>query len=744
MRRFAFAPGAHVMLAAAEGRRANLPVGEAIAVHRLLSDFVELQHPATRKQIQTMAQHTRCPFTRPKLEALLDEERFRAEILAKRKSVLDLLEEHPACELPFAAFLEMLPLMTPRYYSISSSPMADGNRCAVTVAVVEGPARSGAGVYHGVCSNHLLRQAGGATVQAFVKETKVGFRLPVDPAAPIVMIGPGTGLAPFRGFLRERAALKAQGRKLGPAMLFFGCRHPEHDFIYADELKEQADAGIVDLHVAFSRHDGKKTYVQDLAEGRGRPRARPDRPGRHRLCLRRRRAHGARRQAHAGGDVRRGLRRATRGRQSLRAGRVGEQLNRDQERARDLRRIKLAATALLVFTAALFIVARHFEPRHWAWGYLAAFAAAATVGGLADWYAVVALFRRPLGLPIPHTAIIQRNHLRIADTLGEFIETNFLAPEPVEARLREVDFAALVADWLSDRERSAALAGFVLRLLPQSLGAIEQSGLKDFIGKRIMTELERVELAPLAAGLLSAVTEKGRHQRLLDELLAALEKVLTNEETLAALAREDPQGAAGAVQPLSRRCLPAAQDRRLDQRLHPGCARRSRPSAAPGVRRLRDGLHRAPAQLRAFAQRAESLKRDMLARPEIVTVAEGAWDSLRSFLEQDAKASDSQVRRQLEAMLVEVGGQLARDPAIRAEINRGMVRILADFVESQKSGVGHFIADQVKSWDIDMLIGRIELTVGRDLQYIRFNGAMIGGLAGLALHALEQGLKLIP
>ena len=144
LRRFGFAPGAHVMLAAAEGRRANLPVGEAIAVHRLLSDFVELQHPATRKQIQTMAQHTRCPFTRPKLEALLDEERFRAEILAKRKSVLDLLEEHPACELPFAAFLEMLPLMTPRYYSISSSPMADGNRCSVTVAVVEGPARSGA------------------------------------------------------------------------------------------------------------------------------------------------------------------------------------------------------------------------------------------------------------------------------------------------------------------------------------------------------------------------------------------------------------------------------------------------------------------------------------------------------------------------------------------------------------------------------------------------------------------------
>jgi uncharacterized membrane-anchored protein YjiN (DUF445 family) len=425
---------------------------------------------------------------------------------------------------------------------------------------------------------------------------------------------------------------------------------------------------------------------------------------------------------------------------------VGRQLslasNRDAERSRDLRRIKLAATALLVFTAALFLVARHYEPTHWAWGYVASFAAAATVGGLADWYAVVALFRRPLGLPIPHTAIIPRNHLRIADTLGEFIETNFLAPEPVEKRLGEVDFAALVADWLVEPERAAALADFVLRLLPQTLGAIEQSGLKGFLGKRIMTELERVELAPLAAGLLSAVTEKGRHQRLLDELLGALEKVLTNEETLAAL-RERIRKELPALFNLYRadayllRKIVAStsgfiQDARADRR-HP--LRVEFDSFVTGfIEQLRSS--------QAFARRAERLKRDLLARPEITAIAEGAWESLRTFLEQDSRAPDSQIRRQLEAMLVDIGGQLARDPAIRAEINRGMVRVLADFVQSQKSGVGRFIADQVKAWDIDMLIGRIELTVGRDLQYIRFNGALIGGLAGLALHALEQGLKL--
>lgn len=421
---------------------------------------------------------------------------------------------------------------------------------------------------------------------------------------------------------------------------------------------------------------------------------------------------------------------------------MGEPLNRDTERARSLRRIKLAATLLLVATAALFILARHLEPLHWAWGYVAAFAAAATVGGLADWYAIVALFRRPLGLPIPHTAIVPRNHHRIAENLGEFIETNFLAPEPVEARLRDVDFAALVAEWLSDRERSAALAGFMVRLVPQALAAVEQSGLKGFLGKRAMAELERIELAPLAAGLLSAVTEKGRHQRLLDELLMALERVLSNEETLAAL-REKIRQELPALFNLYRadayllRKIVASttafiKDAR-DDADHP--LRQEFDSfVANFIERLRTS--------KDFARRAEILKRDLLARREIATMAEGAWESVRSFLEQDARADDSQVRRQLEVMLVDVGSQLARDPAIRAEINRGMVRVLADFVQSQKSGVGRFIADQVKSWDIDVLIGRIELTVGRDLQYIRFNGAMIGGLAGLALHALEQGLKL--
>ncbi|SDD60574.1 cytochrome P450 / NADPH-cytochrome P450 reductase [Bradyrhizobium brasilense] len=268
-RRFGFLPADQIRLQVSEGRRAQLPVGNAVSVGRLLTEFVELQQVATRKQIQIMAEHTRCPVTKPKLMAYVGDDeasaaRYRTEVLAKRKSVFDLLEEYPACELPFHLYLEMLSLLAPRYYSISSSPAGEAQRCSVTVGVVEAPASSGRGIYKGVCSNYLARRRAGDTVHATIKETKAGFRLPDDNAVPIIMIGPGTGLAPFRGFLQERAARKAQGAALGPAMLFFGCRHPEQDFIYADELKAFAADGVSELHTAFSRADGPKTYVQHL------------------------------------------------------------------------------------------------------------------------------------------------------------------------------------------------------------------------------------------------------------------------------------------------------------------------------------------------------------------------------------------------------------------------------------------------------------------------------------------------
>jgi cytochrome P450/NADPH-cytochrome P450 reductase len=264
--RFGFEKDQFVRLHARSERRTFLPIGERISVHTLLADYVELQDVASRTHIRTLANYTECPFAKTTLEGLAAENSgaYREEVLLKRKSVIELLEQFPACKLPLEIYLEMLSPLAPRYYSISSSPLASNGRCSITVGVVRGPARSGTGSFAGVCSNYVSRQAESSVVYAFVKDTKSNFYLPDDPTTPIIMIGPGTGLAPFRGFLQERAAMKARGTPIGRSLLFFGCRHEKQDFLYADELKEFASQGIAELHVAFSRMQAEKVYVQNL------------------------------------------------------------------------------------------------------------------------------------------------------------------------------------------------------------------------------------------------------------------------------------------------------------------------------------------------------------------------------------------------------------------------------------------------------------------------------------------------
>lgn len=269
MTRFGFRDEDHVKIAATGGRRSPFPSDSAVSVRRIAEVYGELQTVASRKDVAVLARHARCPHARARLEALSapageSGDLYRSEIFLKRRTILDLLDEFPQAALPFAQFLEMIPWMAPRYYSISSSPAAAPGRCSITVGVVEGPARSGSGVYRGVASTHLAAARAGDVVQGAIKESKSGFRLPDDPRTPIVMIGPGTGLAPFRGFLQEREALRARGGALGRAALFFGCRRPDHDYLYKDELERAAHEGLVDLHVAFSRAGGERVYVQDL------------------------------------------------------------------------------------------------------------------------------------------------------------------------------------------------------------------------------------------------------------------------------------------------------------------------------------------------------------------------------------------------------------------------------------------------------------------------------------------------
>jgi len=408
------------------------------------------------------------------------------------------------------------------------------------------------------------------------------------------------------------------------------------------------------------------------------------------------------------------------------------------EKLAALNRTKAVATAALALCVAVFLAAKSLEGR-WPWiSFLSAFAEAATIGGLADWYAVVALFRRPLGLPIPHTAIIPANQNRIADNLGQFIEANFLAPAPVRAKLKEVDFAALVADWLAEPRRAAGLSSFVARLVPQALQAIEQSGLTGFLSRRVMEQVDRIKVAPLAAELLAAFTEDRRHQKLFDEFIKVVGRFLSDAEALATM-RDKIREELPSLFNLFRadayllKKIVASAGSILDEVSadpeHP-----MRHEFDRFVTTFIDKLRHSS----DYAARAEQLKRDFLSRPELSELAAEMWQGLRDFIEQDMRASDSVVRRHLTAMFVDIGRHLANDKAIRADMNQGFVVALATFVEGQKSGVSAFIADQVKKWDLAQLTRLVEINIGRDLQYIRFNGMLIGGLAGLVLHVVER------
>ncbi|MBR0908530.1 DUF445 domain-containing protein [Bradyrhizobium japonicum] len=413
----------------------------------------------------------------------------------------------------------------------------------------------------------------------------------------------------------------------------------------------------------------------------------------------------------------------------------------DAERAAELRRVKALATLVLASTLALFVVAKWLVPVHPVFGFIAAFAEAATIGGLADWYAVVALFKRPLGLPIPHTAIIQSNQARIADKLGEFIQVHFLEAGPVEAKLREIDFGSFVADWLRDRKRSDDLARFALRLLPEAVSATESSGLMTFIIRRMSSQLQAIDLAPLAAGTLRGFVAEGRHQILFDDLLRVMHETLNQTETMAMI-REKVRAELPTLLRLYRadkflvnKIVASATAFFNEVRSDP-----KHPFRGEFDRMVLSFVDRLGSD-RAYIDRIDGLKRDLLARPELADLARTVWANTRSFIERSASGETQVLQHHLAGMFVAAGEALAGDAELRGEINKGLVAVLRSFVADQKSGVSTFISDQVKAWDMAQLISLIEINIGRDLQYIRFNGSLIGGLAGLALYSVEFLLR---
>jgi cytochrome P450/NADPH-cytochrome P450 reductase len=268
MARFGLDAGQYLTIVPTSGSHTHLPIDESTPLLGVLGSCVELQDVAGRDDIATLARYTDDPEQQAALESLAGDDedsqaRYREQVYAPNRSVLDLLEAFPACRLPFEEFLDLLPPLRPRYYSISSSPRTSPDVVSITTGVVRGPARSGSGFFTGVASGHLASLPVDGTAFVFVREPSIAFR-PPEPHIPMIMVGSGTGVAPFRGFLQERAAQRAQGAQVARSLLFFGCRTSRSDLLYADELRELERQGLVRVEHAFSREPGQPgRYVQE-------------------------------------------------------------------------------------------------------------------------------------------------------------------------------------------------------------------------------------------------------------------------------------------------------------------------------------------------------------------------------------------------------------------------------------------------------------------------------------------------
>lgn len=266
--RFGLDAGQYLTIIPNSGTHTHLPIEEPTPLLGVLGSCVELQDVATRDDVAVLARHTDDPQQKAALEAMTGDDEaaqaaYRQQVYTPNRSVLDLLDDFPACDLPFEVYLDLLPALRPRYYSISSSPLVSPDVCSITAGVLRAPARSGTGTFTGVCSGHLAQVPVDGTVFVFVRPPSIPFRPPENPHVPMVMVGAGTGLAPFRGFLQERAALRDQKIPIARSLLFFGCRNADVDLLYADELAAFEAHGVVRTERCLSAEPGTtRRYVQ--------------------------------------------------------------------------------------------------------------------------------------------------------------------------------------------------------------------------------------------------------------------------------------------------------------------------------------------------------------------------------------------------------------------------------------------------------------------------------------------------
>ena len=389
----------------------------------------------------------------------------------------------------------------------------------------------------------------------------------------------------------------------------------------------------------------------------------------------------------------------------------------------------LAAIGLLLATFLLPIP----EPLV---GYLRAFAEAALVGGLADWFAVVALFRRPLGLPIPHTAIVPNNKDRIGVALGDFIQANFLTREVLGGQLAKHDLALSMAGVLANRAHAQPLAARLTALIPGMLTALDATGARDVLQQQLRRSLRAVDTAPLIARLLDALLTEQNRERLFAALLQQARSLLEGAEPEL---RERIHGrSAWLLQRLR------VDERIADQVLdgaHELLQEIEDDPQHPWRLRLSLLLDDFIADMRtapAYRRHADELVQTVLEHPLFAESVEEIWAALVAYLRDASARPDSGLRRHIETSIQQLGEQLQADPEARGLLNTWLRDTLIDLALQGKSVAADLISETVSTWDADTVTAKLEEAVGRDLQFIRVNGTLIGGLIGLCLHALSN------
>ena len=413
-------------------------------------------------------------------------------------------------------------------------------------------------------------------------------------------------------------------------------------------------------------------------------------------------------------------------------------LRPDEARRRQLAVSKRRATSLLAAVTVLFVVTTIWGGGSTWVSYLQATAAASMVGGLADWFAVTALFRHPLGLPIPHTAIVVERKDQFGATLGEFIQESFLTPDAVVARLRGAGVVGRLADWLAEPANASRVAEEVADGVVALADLLKDDDVHRAIEGVVRNRLEATPLAPLAGQALRFVTREGRHEEVLDRILVGLRHYIEDH-------REDLRRRLGKK---SKWWIPGAVDNKIFDRVLDGfCSALSdmegdrnhelRRELDARLDKLATELETSP----VLRDRGEQLKRDLLEQPELQRWVAELWADVKNHLRAEAAAPDSKLRRQVAEGIVGLGRRLQSDAILAARAEAALEALVSYVVARFKGEIANLVSSTIARWDAEETASRLELLLGPDLQYVRINGTVVGGAAGLLLHAVSDVLR---